>query len=537
MVLVFIVMAAAMFAVLQDTVKEISVNYARVYASNAAYAFGAFFDKEISLVAKAARSGAIVNWFADEDDQEKKDRAHAEMMAVIESLHSDNLYIGIEKTLNEFTVEKGYAVDDIRPFATLDPNYYDDAWYFECIASDKDYVLNVDIDKILNRKRLWVNYKVFQNGVPLGIVCTGMEFSRVAEEYFSKYSDVKIRALIVDGDGVIHVDSLRLGTEDFLLYASDANIKREFSDPKFLDAVESYLNGIEGYFKSADALRIVEMRDGPYRYATIVPIMSTDWSVITLYNSSSLFDKARLIPLLLVMLGVFIIFALINNFMNYELIFMPFEQLTRSLARLKENNVMGCIYGLERNDEVGILANTIQDLFVKGHYDALTGIYNRRFLEENLYRVIMSMSRRPKSLLSVCMVDVDFFKKYNDIYGHNKGDECLKAITESLTKTVTRIDDFVARYGGEEFAVVLPNTDEKGARIIADLLLENVRKLNIPHEKSTVADCVTISLGVTTSYVTHTQSWQDYVKRADEALYVSKQSGRNRYTYISLTDQ
>jgi diguanylate cyclase (GGDEF)-like protein/PAS domain S-box-containing protein len=169
----------------------------------------------------------------------------------------------------------------------------------------------------------------------------------------------------------------------------------------------------------------------------------------------------------------------------------------------------------------------------KIYYDALTGIYNRRFFDENLERYIKSISRSG-STLSLLMIDIDFFKKYNDTYGHSEGDNCLKIIAETLFKSITRTDDFVTRYGGEEFAVILPNTDENGARLIAEKLLQNVQYCNIPHEKSDVANCVTISIGVTSGKPKHTQNAKDYIKRADEMLYISKQEGRNRYTYGDL---
>jgi len=171
----------------------------------------------------------------------------------------------------------------------------------------------------------------------------------------------------------------------------------------------------------------------------------------------------------------------------------------------------------------------ISDLLDKSHKDALTGIYNRRFLDEHLAQIIKSLSRSCGTL-SMLLIDIDFFKKYNDTYGHKEGDNCLKTVAQTLKKSISRLDDFTARYGGEEFAVVLPNTDENGARLVANTLLENIRKLNIAHEKSDVAGCVTISIGGITGNVTHTQKSDDYIIHSDKMLYESKQNGRNRYT-------
>ncbi|MDR1747729.1 MAG: sensor domain-containing diguanylate cyclase, partial [Spirochaetaceae bacterium] len=166
-------------------------------------------------------------------------------------------------------------------------------------------------------------------------------------------------------------------------------------------------------------------------------------------------------------------------------------------------------------------------------YDPLTGIYNRRFFDETMQRVIHSLSRSG-GVLSLMMIDIDYFKRYNDTYGHIKGDDCLKTVAKMLRDSVIRAEDFIARYGGEEFVVVLPNTDEAEACKVACKLVENIRSCNIPHEKSDAADCVTVSIGVTTGKAQHMQSGGNYIQRADEMLYKSKQGGRNRYTFASL---
>ena len=166
--------------------------------------------------------------------------------------------------------------------------------------------------------------------------------------------------------------------------------------------------------------------------------------------------------------------------------------------------------------------------------DVLTGIFNRRYLEETISHIIKTFSRS-NSTLSLLMVDVDFFKKYNDTYGHNMGDACLKVVAEVLTESVSREEDFAARFGGEEFVVVLPFTDEKGAEIVANRILEGIRKRQIPHVTSDVAKMVTVSVGGTTSGVKYTHSGTDYIKKADQALYMSKQGGRNMYSFLGFS--
>jgi diguanylate cyclase (GGDEF)-like protein len=180
----------------------------------------------------------------------------------------------------------------------------------------------------------------------------------------------------------------------------------------------------------------------------------------------------------------------------------------------------------------GALNTKKVELQGKVNVDAMTGIYNRRYFENSLSTLKESLSISG-GRMSILMMDVDFFKKYNDTYGHVEGDECLRIIAKTLKETLQRSEDFVARYGGEEFVIVLPNTDETGAKMIADKVLENIRAQKVPHEKNEEnGGIVTISIGITTVNPTDAQDEMDYVKRADEALYAAKSGGRNRYVYV-----
>ena len=186
------------------------------------------------------------------------------------------------------------------------------------------------------------------------------------------------------------------------------------------------------------------------------------------------------------------------------------------------------------SDWTAVSLNTsMHDLLDMVHVDVMTGVYNRKFLEDNMERIIKSLIRREGNL-GMMMIDVDHFKKYNDTYGHSQGDVCLKAIAEAIEQSLFRPDDFVVRYGGEEFVVVMPDADETAARVVANRVIDNVRQLGIPHEKNKAAAHVTISVGVTVANVAIMQNIEEYVKRADEALYYSKNTGRDRYTYMDL---
>ncbi len=170
-------------------------------------------------------------------------------------------------------------------------------------------------------------------------------------------------------------------------------------------------------------------------------------------------------------------------------------------------------------------------LLDKVYYDTLTGIHSRHFLEEMFANSFGEHQRRDGDCLSVLMLDVDFFKQFNDTYGHSAGDEALKSIAETIKKNVTRSGDFVARYGGEEFVVVLPHTTKQGAMLIAMRILEAVRARKIPHATSGISPFVTVSIGATAGDLSPNTSSEAFIKEADAALYESKRQGRNRVTF------
>lgn len=160
--------------------------------------------------------------------------------------------------------------------------------------------------------------------------------------------------------------------------------------------------------------------------------------------------------------------------------------------------------------------------------DSLTGLYNRRFFD-NALQTEFSRHKRSGSQLSLIMLDVDHFKKYNDHYGHLQGDACLRQIAHTLQSVVERAPDIVARYGGEEFVVILPDTDGKGAAVLAGRIGASVLRLAIPHAASNISEFVTISLGIATAGDHVLTDGAQLVALADQALYQAKNNGRNRF--------
>ena len=165
--------------------------------------------------------------------------------------------------------------------------------------------------------------------------------------------------------------------------------------------------------------------------------------------------------------------------------------------------------------------------------DGLTEIPNRRHMEKVMQKE-WRRSQREGNHLSIMMIDIDFFKDYNDFYGHLAGDHCLKKIAKSLEQSMRRSHDYVARYGGEEFIVMLPITDEKGSIFMAERFLSEINALNIPHEKSRITSHVTVSIGAAIVIPSTHFSITQLIDKADQALYEAKENGRNQYSLIRI---
>ena len=166
-------------------------------------------------------------------------------------------------------------------------------------------------------------------------------------------------------------------------------------------------------------------------------------------------------------------------------------------------------------------------------YDGLTNIRNRRYFDETFEKTFSEIKRDKKSL-AVLMIDIDFFKPYNDNYGHGQGDETLRKVAKALEKTIKRASDFVARYGGEEFVILLKDINKDGVEAVANNLLNAVRELKITHEFSKIENYVTVSIGVSYYNSSSDITKLELLLKADETLYNVKNSGRNDFAILEV---
>ncbi|WP_339775940.1 sensor domain-containing diguanylate cyclase [uncultured Methylophaga sp.] len=197
----------------------------------------------------------------------------------------------------------------------------------------------------------------------------------------------------------------------------------------------------------------------------------------------------------------------------------------------KENGEVDSLIGFmfdisERKKTEQELIKLQKELEELSFKDGLTGVANRRMFD-SVIETEWLKARQNKQPLSLIIIDIDFFKEYNDFYGHLQGDDCLKQVAETLNNVKARSRDFFGRFGGEEFIMLLPEADENAAWSIAERCRQALFKKQIPHEQSKVSQLLTISLGVSTMIPSQDDEHNELISRADKQLYQAKQKGRN----------
>jgi len=251
--------------------------------------------------------------------------------------------------------------------------------------------------------------------------------------------------------------------------------------------------------------------DELFRVLSSTAIKDSDWHVVDM-RDEDLFSDFRngIIKEHVVAYYVLIIIIL---FMRNILINQD-EKRTTAERQLQENH-----------EQIKVLNEQLEILSIT---DGLTGLYNRRHFNEVINKE-WNRGLRSHHPLTCVLIDVDYFKDYNDAYGHQAGDQCLIDVANVLKDTFRRGGDFVARYGGEEFVVLMGDCSKEDAIAAVEQFQGELLKLSIPHSRSQVSDCVTISAGIVNEAPTRNQTIDSYIRKADDALYQAKAEGRNKW--------
>ena len=328
-----------------------------------------------------------------------------------------------------------------------------------------------------------------------GLVLTVIEPSQIMKTFESVSYALDMRSSITHGDGTVFLTAPR---KDDLLGQN-------------IDTEGSFLQKHKKDGKISNSYKEIIFVSNKERLLTVYTVKPNNidmdyplYITISRDLKSLYLDIQKEIYLVVILISLLILSSIVGLFML---------QRKRYISRVKELN----------------LESENRKLLEKYAYmDGLTEVANRRYFDIYIDKEWRFCQRKNKEL-SIILIDIDCFKLYNDKYGHQAGDECLKSVAKTLSKNLKRSHDFVARYGGEEFICVLPNTSLSDAKIICEKLRADVENLQIPHIDSLASSFVTISLGLVTTIPSENKDMKDFIKQADNNLYLAKNSGRNRF--------
>jgi len=505
--LIFVLGSAAFVFLMRQMLHDKSGNELMQVVEIEKLKLEAYVNSEIAIVRKMTTSPLIQQYFLDPNNEEVARIALEDIEGYRRTFVSNSLF-WVNDTDKKFYMDSEYAY-------TVDPNDPEHYWYNMTVHETQIYNFNINYNPHLNVTNLWINAPVFDREYkPIGMLGTGICLSDFVDTINERYSGLA-QLYFFNASGEI------TGARDVELVANKIILAAELGQTgkEILEGVENLKNGEIKYCQTHDGKGV----------AAFSRIPALDWNIVVIHRFTvkDTLQTGMTFLFGVMMAVIFSIFVVFNLFAS--ILLEPLNRLIKTLSQISSEWDLKPQNGTDQKDEVATLGEFLSMTII----DQLTGIYNRRFLNGHLKKIIKSMSRFGGEL-SVLMIDIDYFKKYNDTYGHDTGDRCLITVANTLAGCVTRDEDFIARYGGEEFAVVLPNTGEAGAGLIAEKMRQKIYECNIPHEKSDVAEFVTISIGGTTGIVKHSHHESDFIKRADEALYKSKHDGRNRYTFKGL---
>lgn len=270
--------------------------------------------------------------------------------------------------------------------------------------------------------------------------------------------------------------------------------------------------------------------DNPtYIFAVGMAIIALS-AVSTLLNSASIYITLCFFLPITVPSMVYFFFAVddVSTVFSLALLFYSSTVLAliKSINLVFKKSVQLNFQYEQEIEKRKLVEKQLQDI---SRRDGLTGLFNRRYFDEVL-EVEIGRAHRNHSPLCLVMLDIDYFKEYNDYYGHVAGDNCIMLVAEIIEQLANRKGDLCARYGGEEFAIILPNIDISGALAFANKIQQQVQNKRLPHQASklTTLQSVTVSVGVTNLIPFKKVKAKDLIRAADEALYTAKKEGRNR---------
>jgi len=445
----------------------------------------------------------------------------------------------------------GKSEEDTKYWYTLNNNQAEHAWYFKTRELNEKCALNVDHDEVLAVTNVWINCRVIDddNGRTVGIYGTGIELTSFIKDLAEKNDyGVELMALNLDGAIQIHKDFDKIDKRSITKSADEKNTIFDFLDQKqdeykLKSAMQELMLNHDQNFSIT-----VLMDDREYQIG-LAYVPELKWFIAAKINLNQLVLGDNLTSLVTLLAGAMVLIALALFFTLSRIILRRLILLDRAVMDFSKNGEASVSNTLDQvsDDELGrlnrnfasltrqveshtknlegLVASRTNELEKLAQTDPLTGAFNRRAFKEK-FDLEIERSVRYGSVLTVLILDIDWFKKCNDDYGHAAGDQVLIEIS-SLLQATLRDTDILARFGGEEFVILLPETPLNPGTTMAQRLCHAIQKHQIQLTDSHHIS-VTASFGVTSNEKDTTLSSDVLLKVADDLLYQAKASGRNQ---------
>jgi diguanylate cyclase (GGDEF)-like protein/hemerythrin-like metal-binding protein/PAS domain S-box-containing protein len=337
--------------------KTISRGYAELYSSEIVGDINTHLQREIALALKASKTNAVIEWMKDENNIILKQQAYNEITQFNQLFENKNLFIAPNKLKNIYFTDATTSFEKMMPSGTLSSENQADIWYFKTMQTNQDYLLNIDSDRFLNTLRSWINVKVVSDGKVQGVIGTGLYLDPFIKDIFERRKNTGAKSLIINEFGAIQMDSDISNIRENSFAADEKLEKTIFA---FYNS-QNFSVQVKAYLAQPENPVLLDLEDGKYQYAALSPVKGTNWHVITFFDANSLFSLSSFESIGLMLLLILIVLMSVLSFIVHRIFMKPFEALNESIET-KGSVVDGKIFGLDRADEFGLLANTIQQM-------------------------------------------------------------------------------------------------------------------------------------------------------------------------------
>ncbi|MDW7660066.1 MAG: diguanylate cyclase [Bacillota bacterium] len=350
MILAIISTSLIMTYELRKITTDLSKQYSSLYSSELIGHIESKLNRETALALKASTTQDILEWMSEESNSSAKYNAYNELMNFNTSFEDGNSFVAILDSDNMYYLNSETTLFNFKPSESIEVISEDKNWYSEALESDKPYLLSINYNQYTDQTFVWINVKVVDKGEILGIIGTGVNLDDLIEEIILDHHEVGISSIIIDDKGIIQIDS-------------DVINEINNNDPtlrKYV-AFESFHEQVQDYLDHPNEVTVIKLRNSPYAYAVLAPIMSTNWHVVSFMESGVFFNPNRF---LFVTMFILLIIVAVGGIISYsvrKLFVKPFTMLVNSLDQ-NDSNYETKIYGLDRNDEFGMIANSINHL-------------------------------------------------------------------------------------------------------------------------------------------------------------------------------